>query len=153
MMVNVQVEAAKLYQDWAAFPEKEALYLRAIQGAEIDPGTKKPIIWGWQGISTRTASVPQFRNLFHEARYNLALSLYSLAMSKSGSEREKYLEMANRSIKQTQQLFGSGPEWETWKPQYDKLIRNIQRGLNQKPVGLDEGTVAKAEPAASATTE
>ena len=152
MMVNVQIEAAKLYQDWAAFPEKEALYLRAIQGAEIDPGTKKPIIWGWQGISTRTASVsdpvtkePLFRGVFHEARYNLALSLYSLAMAKSGSEREKYLEMASRSIKQTQQLFGSGPEWETWKPQNDKLMRNIQRGLNQKPVGLDEGTVAKAD--------
>jgi hypothetical protein len=89
--------------------------------------------------------VPQFRALFHEARYNLAMSLYSYAMAKSGSDREKYLEMAHRSIRQTQQLFGTGPEWETWKPQYDKLMRSIQRALNKPPVGLDEGTVAKAD--------
>jgi len=144
MMVNVQIEAAKLYQDWAAFPDKEALYLRSIQGTEIDPATKKPIIWGWQGISTRTASVPQFRGVFHEARYNLALSLYSLGMAKSGTDKQKYLEMASRAIKQTKQLFGSGEEWETWKPQYEKLMKNIQKALGQKQLGLEEETVAKA---------
>jgi hypothetical protein len=145
MMVNVQTEAAKMYQDWAAIPpDREALYLRAIQGAEEDSATKKPVIWGWQGIATRTASLPQFRNVFHEARYNLALCLYSYAMAKSGSEREKFLEMANRSIRQTQTLFGTGSEWDTWRPEYDKLMRNIQRAQNQKPVGLGDPGVAQA---------
>lgn len=139
MMVNVQIDAAGMYQDWAAIPpDREGLFLRAIQGAEIDSATQRPVIWGWQGIASRTANQPQFRNVFHEARYNLALCLYSYAMAKSGSEREKYLEMANRSIRQTQQLFGSGEEWDDWRSQYDQLMRNIQRAQNQKPVGLDE---------------
>ena len=59
-------------------------------------------------------------------------------MAESGSEREKYLEMANRSIRQTQQLFGSGEEWDAWRSQYDQLMRNVQRAQNQKPVGLEE---------------
>jgi hypothetical protein len=43
MMVNVQIEAAKLYQDWAAIPpDRETLYLRAIQGAEIDSAPRSP---------------------------------------------------------------------------------------------------------------
>lgn len=139
MMVNVQIDAAGMYQDWAAIPpDREALFLRAIQGAEIDSATQKPVIWGWQGIASRTASLPQFRNIFHESRYNMALCLYNFAMAKTGSEREKYLEMASRSIRQTQQLFGSGEEWDAWRPQYDQLMRNIQRAQNQKPVGLDE---------------
>jgi hypothetical protein len=145
VMVNVQTEAAKMYQDWAAIPpDREALYLRAIQGAEVDSATQKPVIWGWQGIATRTANLPQFRNVFHEARYNLALCMYGYAMAKSGSEREKFLEMANRSIRQTQQLFGTGSEWDTWKPEYDQLMRNIQRAQNQKPVGLADPAVAQA---------
>lgn len=139
MMVNVQIDAAQMYQDWAAIPpDREALFLRAIQGAEIDSATQKPVIWGWQGIASRTASLPQFRNVFHEARYNLALCLYNFAMAKSGSEREKHLEMANRSIRQTQQLFGSGEEWDAWRSRYDQLMRNVQRAQNQKPVGLEE---------------
>jgi hypothetical protein len=144
MMVNVQIDAARMYQDWAAIPpDREALYLRAIQGAEIDSATQKPVIWGWQGIASRTASLPQFRDTFHEARYNLARCLYHYGMAKSGTEREKYLEMAGRSIRQTQQLFGSGPEWDTWRPRYDQLLRSIQRAQNQKPVGLEEATVAQ----------
>lgn len=143
-MVNVQVEAAKLYQDWASFPGKEALFLKSIQGSEIDPATRKPIIWGWQGISTRTAGTPAFRNVFHESRYNLAVSLHGLALAKTGSEKKKYLEMASRAITQTQQLFGSGEEWETWKPEYDKLLKTIQKALGQKPAGLDDQAIAKA---------
>jgi cellulose synthase operon protein C len=121
------------------------LYMRSIQGGEIDPKTQRPILWGWQGIATRTANQPQFRAVFHEARYNLAVSLQSLALAKAGSERQKYLEMSGRTIRQTQQLFGTGEEWETWKPRYDTLLKNIQRALGQKTVGLDAPAVARTD--------
>jgi hypothetical protein len=64
-------------------------------------------------------------------------------MAKSGSEREKYPGDGQPVHPQTQQLFGSGPEWDTWRPEYDKLMRSIQRAQNQKPVGLDDPTVAR----------
>ena len=143
--INVQMEAARLYQQWASFPGREDLYLRSIQGAELDPATQRPILWGWQGIATRTANNAQFRAVFHEARFNLANSLRSLAMAKEGEEREKYLQMAGRTIRQTQQLFGTGAEWEEWQPEFDQLLKQIQKTLGEDPVGLEARTVAQAD--------
>ena len=144
-MINVQMQAARLYQDWASFPGREDLYLRSIQGAELDPATQRPILWGWQGIATRTANNAQFRAVFHEARYNLAASLHRLAMAKEGEERERYLQMAGRTIRQTQQLFGTGDEWEEWRPEFDTLLKQIQKTLGEDPVGLEARSVAQAD--------
>ena len=55
MTLDVQVEAAMLYQDWAAFPGKEALYQKAIIGAEPDPETGKNIIWFYKWNNYRSS--------------------------------------------------------------------------------------------------
>lgn len=152
MMLTVQIDAAKLYQDWAAFPGKEELYLVAMSGTEKD-AKKKNIIWGWGRMSLVTAKYPKFRNVFHEARYNLALCRYRYAKSrKSPDEKTKYLEKAKSDVLRTQQLYGKGDEWATWRPKYDDLLKQIQGDLREEKKGLppDKSTdqVATA-PAAS----
>lgn len=139
MTLDVQVEAAKLYQEWAAFPGKEALYQKAISGAEPDPKTGKNIIWGWGRMFQITARYPQFRNVFHEARYNLALCYLNMSKAaKSTDDKNKLLEKAQKAILQTQQLYGKGAEWLAWRPRYDTLMKDIQRALGKRTAGLPE---------------
>jgi len=140
-MLNIQVEASKLYQDWAMLAkdeDKRALYLRAMGGSqEKDSTSGRSIIWGWGRLFQTAAKYPQYRNVFHEARYNLALCRFNLArIPLLKSDQQENLTKARDNIVQTQQLFGSGPEWEEWKPRYDALIKEIQKALGEKPLGL-----------------
>jgi len=142
MTLDVQVEAAKLYQDWAAFPKKEALYKKAISGAEPDPEGKN-IIWGWGRMFQITARYKQFRNVFHEARYNLATCYLNMGKTAKGDEKTKLQEKAKKAILQTQQLYGKGPEWIAWRPRYDALMKDIQRALGERANGLPEDPAPK----------
>ncbi len=139
-MLNIQVEAAKLHQEWAALvkdEDKAALYLRAMAGAEKDPATGKNVIWGWGRLFQVASKDPKFRDVFHEARYNLALCRFNMSrVQKSKSEEQEQLKKAKDAITQTQQLFGSGPEWDAWRPRYDALLKEIQKALGEKPLGL-----------------
>lgn len=141
-MLNIQVEAAKLYQEWAALAkddDKTALYLRAMAGSEKDPQTGRNILWGWGRLFQIAAKYPNFRDVFHEARYNLALCRFNMSrVQKSPSDAQDQLGRAKDVILQTQQLFGSGPEWEAWKPRYDSLMKEIQKALGDKPMGLPD---------------
>jgi len=146
MMLDVQVEGAMLYQQWADVwvaqqqPAKAlALYDKALRGSEPNPETKKNIIWGWGRLSQVTAKFPQFRNTFHEGRYNLAFCRYSQARASSEKSGEAdLLAKAKRAIVQTQQLYGQGDEWQAWRPRYDALMKNIQKQLGERPGGLPE---------------
>ncbi len=142
-MLNIQVEASKLYQDWAMLAKEEdkrALYLRAMGGSqEKDSKSGKSIIWGWGRLFQTAAKYPQYRDVFHEARYNLALCRFNLARIPSlKSDQQENLKKAKDNILQTQQLFGSGPEWEAWKPRYDALLKEIQKALGERPLGLPQ---------------
>lgn len=140
MMLNVQVEAAKMYQQWATYPGSEALYQKAISGAEPDPADpKKNIIWGWGKMFMLTAKYTQFRQVFHQARYNLAFCRYQLGKTQSSSsEQNELYEKAKQDVLRTQQLYGSGPEWEDARPKYDALLKDIQRSLGESATGLPE---------------
>ncbi len=136
-MLNVQVEAAKMYQEWASFPDKQDLYLKAMGGSEANPKTGKNIIWGWGRLFQVTAKYPEFRNVFHEARYNLAVCRYEYGRTrKSPDDQKKELKKAKDAIIQTQRLYGIGPEWEAWEPKYDALLKKIQKALREDVVGL-----------------
>ena len=65
LMVDAQVEAAYTYQSWG---EDKPEYLEmAIQG-----GKRYQEVWGWGELARRVQSEARFREVFHEARYNLA---------------------------------------------------------------------------------
>jgi tetratricopeptide (TPR) repeat protein len=142
MMLPVQIEAAKTYQQMAALwksDEKQLWkhYAFAIVGARPDQSKRgKNVIWGWGEIARMTANDKRFTDAFHEARYNLALCRYRMALgTKDAAKREKAMKQARSDIAITRGLFPDlgGDKWEK---QYDKLFKDIQKQLGEKPVGL-----------------
>jgi hypothetical protein len=132
--VNVQMEAARTYQDWAKEKGKSGYYSVAIKGGQEEEG--RYLVWGWGGIARRVAPFDQYQDTFHEARYNLALCRKELALRQHGTEREKTLKMAELDIKRVHQLY---PKMggEQWYRKYDALLKEIQGLLRKRPQGLE----------------
>jgi len=124
-MVDAQVEAAYTYSDWGQ--ENPGYYVLAITGSQ-----KYREVWGWGQLARRVGRYPEYRDVFHEARYNLALCRFKLALTKTDTaEKNKVLEQAQRDIEVVYRLYPElgGPEW--WR-KYDTLLKKIQ-GLLGKP--------------------
>jgi hypothetical protein len=152
-MLPVQIEAARTYQDWATY-NKPDLYQSAMFGARPDKTnpdkTKqgKNVIWGWGEIGNRTAGDARFKDQFNEARFNLALCRYNLALSqKDAAKKTELLKRAKQDISVTIGLYGSSTD-DKWRAQYDTLLRNIQKALGERPTGLQE-LEKKASPSGS----
>ena len=118
--VNLQVEAARLLQRWGK--ADSAKYVEAIRG--IRSGEKGGV-WGWGKIATATMPHLQFRDMFYEARYEMAACQFGIAMSKSGADRAKQLATAERSLATTQTLYPT-LGGEQWKTKYKQLLTDIQ---------------------------
>lgn len=160
-MLPMQIEAAKTYQQWAALfkgdeTKQWQYYASAIIGARPDKSNPdkrkqgKNVIWGWGEIARMTANDKRFTDAFHEARYNLALCRYRMALAtKDATKKEKAMKQARSDIAITRGLF---PDLggEKWVKQYDKLFKDIQKQLGEKPVGLialdDTNKTASAAP-------
>ncbi|MDX1946314.1 MAG: hypothetical protein SFU86_13015 [Pirellulaceae bacterium] len=162
-MLPVQIEAARTYQDWASLvkgTDKITYYRSAMLGARPDktnpdPAKKgKNVIWGWGEIARITSGKPEYKDQFHEARFNLALCRYNWALSEATpAEKTKTLQYAQRDISITAGLY-SDLGGEKWRVQYDTLLKNVQKALGERPLGLSALKVnAEAPaPAASGTT-
>lgn len=133
--IDVQIEAANIYQEWAEQPGKEDYYINAIRGGYEKGG--RYLIWGWGGIAKRVAaSYQKFESIFHQARYNLALCRFKLAQKKTGEERSRLLDEALLDIRRTYLLYPS-LGGKDWYEKYDKLVRTIQQLQGQRsPQGL-----------------
>ncbi|MDA1056048.1 MAG: hypothetical protein O3C40_37180 [Planctomycetota bacterium] len=133
--LNVQVEAAKLIELWGKQPGQEEKYKAAIVGIRKE-GEPKPVIWGWGGISQKTAGNPKFKETFYEARLHLAQCRYDHAMRLEGADKDKLLNAAKQDISITKKLY---PELggEQMKPKYDSLVKKIQNALGEQVTGLD----------------
>jgi len=139
-LLPVQIEAARTYQEWAGKlePAKAGDYYNsAIVGARPDKDKQnKNTIWGWAQIAAITSrDWPKYRDAFHEARYNMALCRYQWGMTEKGDKQKKILEGARSLIASTAGLY---PELggDKTRAQYDALLRNIQKALGEKTVGL-----------------
>ena len=133
--VDVQMEAARTYQELARASEQPRYYLNAILGGQKQANGSY-LVWGWNGIARRVASNEKFRPVFFEARYNIALCRMRLAQSQTGDERKKTLEMAENDILVTHKLYPTlgGPEWID---KYDALLKSIRKFQgNENPEGL-----------------
>jgi len=136
MLLPVQIEAARLYQDWGGAANKEENYLRAIVGARPDETTKRNTIWGWGIVAKLTAGNAQFREQFYDARYNLALCRYNYATAQTDLAKKKdELQKARRDIGF---MVGLYPEMggEVQRAKFDNLAKAVQKGLGEPPVGL-----------------
>ncbi|WP_157732094.1 hypothetical protein [Thermogutta terrifontis] len=133
--LDAQLEAAQIYQEWAEQPGKEEYYEYAIRGGYEKNG--RYLIWGWGGIARRVAvNYAKYQDIFHQARYNLALCRFKLAQKQTGPKRQELLKQAVLDIQRTYLLY---PEMggKEWYARYDKLARTIQQMLGEKsPQGL-----------------
>ena len=135
-LVNVQLEAARTYQLWARFPKKEALYLRALAGGRPTPQGKNTV-WGFQRIGKVTYRHENLKNAFLESRYRLSECLYEWALAlgrkNEKDKRDQHLAGAKKALLATADTFTLD---EIWRPQYDGLLRKIQRAAREPVVGL-----------------
>ncbi len=142
--VNVQIEAARTYQEWADRGEKPAYFERAIAGGR--KGDER-LVWGWIGIARRVAPYPKFQDTFHEAWYNVAFCRMKLALTQKGAQRSETLKKAEMDILRVHQLY---PEMggEEMFAKYDALLKKIQkfRGVTQ-PAGLGQFDKARSRSA------
>ena len=141
--LDVQIEAARTYQDWGQV--KSGYYEKAIKGGHEEDG--RYLIWGWGGISRKVGAFEKYRSIFHEARYNLARCRWNLAKAQSGTQRTETLKKALLDITRVFQLY---PQMggEEWYPKYDSLLKTIQKTLDptKKATGLKglPGATARA---------
>lgn len=139
MLLNVQIEAARTYQEGASSGQANWFNL-AIKGN----GGRKPTIWGWGRIGKIAASQmyrspeqkERYRHTFHEARYNIARCRHDQATRSNGDDRTKYMKLARLAITSTAALY---PDMggQTWKEKYDVLMKDVQRALGEEPTGLN----------------
>jgi tetratricopeptide (TPR) repeat protein len=129
MMVDAQVEAAYTYQSWG--DEKPEYLEMAIQG-----GKRYQEVWGWGELARRVQSEARFRNVFHEARYNLALCrLRQAQIATDRPQRTRLAEAAENDILATRRLV---PDMGgvVWYDRYNELLKRIQRLADRPVVGL-----------------
>lgn len=134
--VNVQVEAARTYQAWAAVEGQAKRYDNAVKGGMYHKKDKKYVIWGWKKVASLLQRYPKYRDTFYEAQYNVAYCHYKHALrKKDSSERQTLLGHAKRDITLTQKLHPSlgGAEW---RDKFNALMKLVQKALKEKPVGL-----------------
>jgi tetratricopeptide (TPR) repeat protein len=130
--LDVQREAAYTYQAWGE--EKPGYFMLAIRGGRKvvrKDGSPAHLVWGWGGIALRIQHIEAHRDLFNEARYNLAMCRLKYAQSKTGQEQVDELRQAEQDILVVQRLY---PEMggKKWYDRYDALLRTIQKLLGVK---------------------
>ncbi len=134
-LLPAQIEAAKTYQ-LRGDTDNPDFYVSAIKGGGNAGNANS--IWGWGKLALQTSRDPQFRDIFHEARYNVALCRSRFGETRTDkAEQKKLLELAKNDIRNTMQ-FEPTLGGDKWKPRYDKLLRNIQQELHEPAVGLKE---------------
>jgi tetratricopeptide (TPR) repeat protein len=135
--ITFQVEAAKNLQLWSNGKDVE-LIKKSIFGAE--PNAKKEnAIWGWGKISTVTSGrLANFKEIFFEARLNIAKGFRLIALAESTPEKKKQgLEKASIKIRETFQTYPELGSPEI-REMFEKTLREIQQDLGKTVNGLLE---------------
>jgi tetratricopeptide (TPR) repeat protein len=125
----VQRAAATTYEERGKH-EDAKWFENAIHGGNKAKPDGQNLIWGWVKISTVAAKAARadktFRDAFFEARLNIARCRYEAAMKKEGNARRDDLSNAKQGIQSLARIY---PDFggERWKPQFDGLLKDIQR--------------------------
>lgn len=134
--LTIQVETARNLQAWSAGSDANLLKT-ALNGAE--PNDKKVNqVWGWGQISTVTSKrLNDFKEIFFEARLNIAVCRRMIASTESSDQKKKTLERAMSDIRQTLQTYPDmgGPESLA---KFEKLTLELQQELGKPAIGLNE---------------
>jgi len=133
-MLDAQVEVALTYQAWGmdkTLDDDTPLGI-AISGTKLHKE-----VWGWGLLARRVQrNLEKFNDVFHKARYNLAVCRFEQGKRKSTeSTRKKYYEQAVEDILKVYRLYPEMGGTE-WYEKYDQLLQEIQVALGQEPTGL-----------------
>ena len=115
-MIDAQLEAAYTYQSWG--DERPEYLEMAIQGSD-----QHREVWGFGELARRVQPEARFREVFFEARYNLALCRFRQAqMAGQRQDRSRLAEAAEEDILATRRIDGDlgGP---LWYDRYNELFR------------------------------
>lgn len=141
-MLDVQTAAAYTYQEWGVAEKQPARIENAIFGGRKVPSTGQNRIWGWLKLAQIAAKAaranPKYKDLFFEARLNVAEARYLSATLAKGADRTKQLNKAKQNIRSMVQLY---PDLggDALREQYNDLLKKIQREAGEvSPPGLKE---------------
>jgi tetratricopeptide (TPR) repeat protein len=144
--LEAQKAAAKTYQERGQ-AEGPQWYENAIHGGYRLKSTGQNRIWGWLKISQVAAraarSNEKYRDMFFEARYNVARCRYLAALKNKGEERKRDLAKAKQSIQSVAQVY---PDLggDHWRGEFDAVLKQIQLASGQKPSGLNEFSTSQS---------
>ena len=114
-------------------------YNYALRGGQKDKKTGKNRVWGWIKLSQLAFRFaqrnPTYYDAYYEARYNLSQCSFSKAMKLKGDQRGKELARVQRSIEKFD-LISSGDAWANHRPEFEKMLKEIQKLRQKKPVGF-----------------
>ncbi len=144
---DVQIEAARLFQDWGRVDSQ--YYVKAIVGGAERGGSN--LVWGWNGIIKRLSpSVNKggrYRELFYEAYLSKTRCRYLYVMKiKDAEERAKQALEAENDLKrlaQTRPDLGGAANFK----KFDSAYKSFQKIRGEKtPVGLRNSSAPKNNP-------
>jgi hypothetical protein len=142
--LDVQEEAALLFQDWAlrGGPEDQKKWEIAIKGgAGAKKKNRDEKVWGWQGLAVKLqASLqnkrdPEYERQFLDASFSTAWCWYKYAGASTGGKRKERLAEAEKAVQRTSGLVPSLGGSETWA-KFNQLHRDIQQEMLD--LGMDE---------------
>lgn len=144
--LDAQKAAAQTYQERGE-AENPRWFEHAIHGGYQLKSTGQNRIWGWLKLSQIAArlarSEVKYRDLFFEARYNIARCRYLAAIKHDGDERKRDLAKAKQSIQSVAQVY---PDLggEHWRSKFDAILKAIQKAAGEKTSGLSEFSNGKS---------
>ena len=128
-LLEAQKVAAYTYQQRGERQDAR-WYVRAWKGGRADKQTGENRIWGWAKLAKIAMRHKQYRDVFFEARYNVALCRFRYALSHEPAAREADLRRAADDVRFTAQLFPS-LGGQRWRGKYDRLRKDIQAELGK----------------------
>jgi hypothetical protein len=153
--LDVQMEAARTYEDWAAAGQTDSVKLwnTAIQGVQSDKAGSVQI-WGWGTIAQRLAGQIEagstnkdYQEKHLEARYHVAYCRHRAALTQSKTQKKlDLLQTAEQDILYTIALQDLDDEWYN---KFNGLYRDNKTAMGQIPTDLERTrpVVAQAAPA------
>jgi tetratricopeptide (TPR) repeat protein len=136
MMLPAQIMGAETYQ--AKGITDKTGYAHAILGGPEKDAKNQSIIWGWAKLSKLTMNNDKFVDTFHEARIKLAECRFQYGtLNKNKAKRRKTINAAREDLWITYKLY---PDLggQARSEEYNRMLKQIQRGLGEKVIGLEE---------------
>ena len=135
-LVSVQVEAAHTYHRWGRAARSAERLSEAMAGGAPRPnpqtGRTENAIWGWGKLAQSTVRTPQFRDIFFEARYQLAYARLEYAVLTKSDEQLARVERDVRGTMQVDPELGGS----LWRGKFDALVKALQKQRGEPSTGL-----------------